>query len=531
MIGPHIKTMLAAVLIASLAVAQPDFRAQAFAAQKAGKLQAAADLFHKLYEAGAADREILIEGARCMEKIGRFNDALDLLSRGKTKFPDAADFRVGLARVFNLQAASMLASSGKMDNHVVFYFQDAIREGEELLKTSPNNRDARLIVANSLYSIGEWDKVRPHAQELVTRFPSHPGGYIIMGDLAFGHYKLLRQQSAKDGADTDKETMQKIAGAREAARSSYARAIKLDVKRGVAHRKLGDVYAWNGQTDQALIKYGDALLLNPRAPVPHTWISANVTPQQCSSYYEDLGKRFLAGNPADKKPAAVFAWYCAAAATACKKFTKAESLYEAAIQLDPAFRKGYYYAMYSAYFYRENEEDAMRFAVTYAKIAPKEFSDIIRAVPDDEREPITQLIKYLAKQALDQRLAAGCRVLNHVLAGILDTANAWNNYGFMARESGKYDESEQAYRHALEIQPTSGQLMNDLGVILHFHKRDPKGWKEAEKLYVAALKAAQRVLDDGASSIQERQTARTTQQDATSNLKELRELLEKIKKG
>ena len=60
----------------------------------------------------AADREILVGGAWCMEKTGRYNDALDLLSRGKTKFPGSADFRVGIARVLNLQAASMLASTG-----------------------------------------------------------------------------------------------------------------------------------------------------------------------------------------------------------------------------------------------------------------------------------------------------------------------------------------------------------------------------------------------------------------------------------
>ena len=112
MIGRHIKTMLAAVLITSLVAAQPDFRAQAFAAKEQGKLQVAADLFHKLFKAGAADREILVGGAWCMEKTGRYNDALDLLSRGKTKFPGSADFRVGIARVLNLQAASMLASTG-----------------------------------------------------------------------------------------------------------------------------------------------------------------------------------------------------------------------------------------------------------------------------------------------------------------------------------------------------------------------------------------------------------------------------------
>ena len=104
MIGRHINTMLAAVLITTPAPAQPDFRAQAFAAKQKGQLDAAADLFHKLFKAGAADREVLTDGAWCMEKTGRYNDALNLLSRGKQKFPGDAAFRVGIARVLNLQA-------------------------------------------------------------------------------------------------------------------------------------------------------------------------------------------------------------------------------------------------------------------------------------------------------------------------------------------------------------------------------------------------------------------------------------------
>ncbi len=513
------ETVLATALFAAfascVATAQTDFRAEAFAAKKAGKLQEAADLFKKLYDAGAADREILTAGATCLEKLGRYNDALDLLSRGKKKFPAEASFRVGLARVFNLQAASILKSSGKMDNHVVFNFQDSIREGEEILKLDPQSRDARLIVANSYYSLGKWDEARPHAQELVKRFPKHPGGHIIMGDLAFEHYKLLRQRSRQEGANTSREAMLKIAGAREAARGSYTKAIALDSNRVLAHRKLGDVYAWNSEIKKALASYANALVRDPRAPIPHSWITSNLTPKHRSEFYEKLGKRFLASDHKNKKEGALFAWFCASAATADKQYAKAEALYEAAIQLNPVYRQGYYYAMYSAWFYRNNEADALRHAAAYAKVAPIEFSDTVRAIPDAQRPPITQLLKFLAKRSLDLKLNAASRDLNHVIAGVLDTADAWNNFAFMARESGQYDASEKAYRHALEIQPTSGQLMNDLGVILHFHRRDREAWKEAKQLYLAARKAAERVLKDAKATAEARATAQTTKRDAT----------------
>ena len=128
----------------------------------------------------------------------------------------------------------------------------------------------------------------------------------------------------------------------------------------------------------------------------------------------------------------------------------------------------------------------------------------------------------LAKRAMDKGRGDESCSLFHTLAAIVDTADAWNNYAFQAREARRYAESEQAYRHALELQPDSGQLRNDLAVILHFHKQSKKDWLEAEQLYEEAIVLAKKVLADGKATKGDKSTAQITLRDATNNLAMLR---------
>lgn len=45
----------------------------------------------------------------------------------------------------------------------------------------------------------------------------------------------------------------------------------------------------------------------------------------------------------------------------------------------------------------------------------------------------------------------------------------WNNWGFFARESGKYEESYLAYRRALALDPRNARYLNDTALILMYH--------------------------------------------------------------
>ncbi len=454
-----------------------------------------------------------------------------MLTRGAKKFPENPVFRVGLARVFNLKAASMFQASGKMDSHVVFPYEDSIREAQRVLKKWPKNRDARLILANSYYSIGEWEKAKKESDELVKRFPTHAGGYIIMGDLALHHFKLLRQRTSDEGADTSAETIQKVAGAREAAMQNYQKAIDLAPKRAIAYTKLGEVFAWNGDVKKALAAYFNALRIDPAAGIDHGWIQNNTTAKDRFARYEKLGNEYMAQPDFDKNKAGVFAWYGAAALIADKQYQLGEELYAISVQLNSTYLSAYYYAMYSAYFYRKDERMAMQYAVEYAKAAPIEFADLVRSLTKEPRERLTGLIRYMAKLASDSKAPHLSRDLNHVLAAIVDTADAWNNFAFMARESGQYDESETAYRNALAIEPTSGQLMNDLAVILHYHRKTLAAYDEAAQLYKGAIAAAKQILRGAKAAKEVKEIAKQTITDANFNLAALKPVHAAAKKA
>ena len=519
----HAVALMATVLVGAAIPAQTtDFRAQAFAAHRAGRHAEAADLLMKLYRAGATDRQTLEAAAKSLEEVGRFNDALDVLSRAKKHFSADPGFAVAMARCFSRKAHGLLKSTGKLDSHAAFNFQDAIRETRTVLKQHPDNRDARLILAHSLFTLGKWDETKKQSEELVRRFPKHPGGHILMGDLAFEHYKLMRERMTKPGADTSTEALRKVAGAREAARQSYRRAIELDARRTAAHRKLGDLCAWNGESKAALQSYRSALLLDPSVAVSHSWIGTHLGAKERYEFYKELGESYLKRPGADRKKAALFVWYAAGAQTARGQHAAAEKLYGLAVSLNPSYVQGHYYAMYSAWYYRKDEDAALRHAAAYAAAAPVPFADLVKVLPDKARQDVTQLVRYLAARSMQQANAAASRDLNHVLAAIVDTADAWNNYAFMARESKQYAASEKAYRHALELEPTSGQLMNDLGVILHYHKNSEAAWREAEKLYRAAIRATKATLKSAKASNARKKIAAQSLKDATGNLAALR---------
>ncbi len=48
-------------------------------------------------------------------------------------------------------------------------------------------------------------------------------------------------------------------------------------------------------------------------------------------------------------------------------------------------------------------------------------------------------------------------------------ADCWNNYGFFARESGRYEESYQAYRRAMSLAPDNARILNDTALLLVYH--------------------------------------------------------------
>jgi tetratricopeptide (TPR) repeat protein len=97
-----------------------------------------------------------------------------------------------------------------------------------------------------------------------------------------------------------------------------------------------------------------------------------------------------------------------------------------------------------------------------------------------------------------------------------DRAENWNNYGFFAREAKRYEESNRAYRRAIQIEPENARYLNDGALILLYHLgRDfdqARAWLEKSRALAEAGMGDEKRRTDA------RNGDRETLGDAYSNL-------------
>ncbi|MFH0945734.1 MAG: hypothetical protein V2A76_11095, partial [Planctomycetota bacterium] len=101
-----------------------------------------------------------------------------------------------------------------------------------------------------------------------------------------------------------------------------------------------------------------------------------------------------------------------------------------------------------------------------------------------------------------------------------DSASDWNNYAFLCRETGKYEESFAAYQQALEVDGGNPSLLNDAALILHYHLH--RDLDLAAEMYERAIEEGSRVLEDEEADANAKDSARVALRDAENNLRRLK---------
>lgn len=529
---PWVLMTLVVVLGGAEAGAQVDtttdknaLRAQAFKAREDQEHSKAGDLFLKLTKLDPTDPELYLMAGECLENGKRYNDALDILESGRKRFPDELRFSVGIARNYNLKGHELLNSSGKFDSFVVFTLQDCVREAEAVLQKHADNRDMRLILAQTLYTLRELEKCNTQANELVKRFPDHPGGYILLGDLCYQEYVKLLLASREQGADTSKATMGAIAAARDLASQNYQKALSLDKDRVKAYQKLGELCAWNGDRNGALARYAEALVIDPATGVSHDWVRKNIDANQRFDFYKKAADAHLKRPQADKKKVALLIWYAAFARYDQKKWGEAEDLFAQSVVFNPDYVNSYYWAMWAA-IQAKALERAARHCGTFATVAPITFADIVRKIePQASRDSTIEQLDRFATGAYQTNQRAMARDISHVLAAVLDTGEKWNNYAFLCRETGMYKESLAAYKNALVVEPEDPQLLNDCAVILDFHLGTAEQIRQAEGMHRRLMKSRRMIAYESPQL-----DGQQLQEQAKANLRSAAEMYAKAAK-
>ncbi len=498
------------------AVAEPSLRERATAAERRGDFAAAAELWLELVRAEPHVPDWYVRAGDCLGRVGRFNDCLDLLDGVRGRFPDVLEIPALIARTYSLKAGR-LAADGVYDQNWVFALQDAARTAEAILDKHPGHQDARLIAAQALLELEETARAEIHAREAAERFPMHPGGPILLGQIAFSEFVQLRRQlqeeQPKGRAQAD--LIARAADARDRAQKELQRAVTIDPSRTFALVKLGDLKAWNGELEPALEYYGRALGQDPRAQVNHDWVRTNTKPERRLALYDEAA-RALRGRGTDAAQVALVEFYAALAQFDAKQWSTAKRRFAATVAANPEFTNAHYYAMLAAYWDGDHEL-AEQQGVQFATRAARPFADLLRQLDSDARDTAVNILEFLAARCFKAGRMAQSRDLNHVLAWVRQTAVTWNNYAFLCRETAKYEDSLVGYEHALELEPEDPQLLNDAAVILQYHLASEENLARAKEMYERAIRNAEQVLREGGEGDRVAR-ARQAMQDARGNL-------------
>ncbi len=491
-------------------------QAQAQRALQDGKPDAAAEAYLALAQAEPQEAKWVTGAVEALSRGDRFRDALDLLDTATPRFKDNVDLRVLAAKV-NMLRAENLAAGGKRDTHVLFAYEDAAQAARDVLATHADNRDARLILAEAEFSLGNFDAALEAAQEAAKRFPEHPGAHILIAKVAFQRFVDARQRirnEAPKGKDLERLATE-AAAARKETTSALDAAIAADPQRAFPHKLLGDVHAWNDNPGQALLCYGKALGLDAGTPVNHDWLATAAKPAALIELYRKALDEYRARPHTDVRRTATTTWYLGKALFQDKQFAKARDQMRTAYAANPDYTNSLYYVWLASYWLGDHDA-AEQEAAQYARLSATGFADLLRSLPD--RAQTLPIITFLAARAFKASRPVQSCALNHVLALVENSAETWNNYAFLCREVGDHQASLAAYERALELEPDSPQILNDTAVILQYHLTTPENLARAKAMYERAVAVAQKDLSSG--QLDAAAKARTEQalKDAQANL-------------
>lgn len=489
-------------------------RERAAAAENQGRNAEAADAYLRLVDLDPQRAEWTLAAGRCLGLAGRFNDAIELLGKKRAEFPGLLEIPALLARTFLLRVER---DPGLL--HPELAYADAIALATEVLTLQPDHEDARLILAQARYAQGDAEGALAAAEEAVRRHPQRAGAHVLTGRIAYDQFAATRRviDSGQLDAERTAELLGALDRAKREAEAAFRRAAALDPSRSFAHVMLGKIAALDRDTAAALRAFGDALAIDPEARVEHTWIADKTEPAARRAFYRDALARYQATGRADPVRAATLTFYEAMAIYAQGGWQEARERFAASRAQNPTFVNADYYGAMCAW--RLGDQDgAEALAAAYAAASAVGFADVLRALPPDQRAEVTDVVERLGHRAYQQQRKDRSRDLNHVIACLRDSADAWNNYAFLSRETGRYDEAWAGYQHALEKEPDSPQLWNDAAVILQDHLPTPDNLEKAKSMYRHAIELADAVLADAAATQLSRDRARQARSDAELNL-------------
>ncbi|MBI5850175.1 MAG: hypothetical protein HZB39_03930 [Planctomycetes bacterium] len=498
-------------------------RQSAFAAERKFEHGVAADAFLALSKLEPTEPDWVVRAGDNLGRAGRIDEAIDLLAATRKRFPDALAIQTMLARTYALKADAMRMTSGR-DASVQLYYEDAVRSARAVIAIDAKNLDARLVLASALLELGEAESAFEAATAAVALDNDGYSGNALLGRVAYERFVAARR-GASDASGEAKAALEALAASmKTAATDAFLAAAKAEPSRSFPHVALGDLAAWNGDLPGATKLYGDALALDPWAKVNHGWLRSALGGAERAALYGAAATSYTARAEQKANGTATLRWYEAQglfdqASDAATPSTERTALWKRAAELFagtleplPDYADTGWWLVQSRY-WSGDTAGATVAATAFAKQNPRRFADMIR----DDGDTIAVLVGLAAKEYEAGHIPAS-RDLNQVIAFARNTADDWNNWAFLCRETRAHADSLLGYERALAVEPDSPQLLNDCAVILQYHLANPDNLARAREMYERAIELAEKQLATGGLSPAKQQLVATALRDAKNNL-------------
>jgi len=206
-------------------------------------------------------------------------------------------------------------------------------------------------------------------------------------------------------------------------------------------------------------------------------------------------------------------------AGAVEQYAAAEKDFKSAAKLDPALAPAVAVYMPTLRAYRghaltlaEKFADAESALLAALDLDPAH-AEAIRFLHELQDSMWTKLGgEGMPKDKLEEMRALASRVCT------VEPKNAanWNNWGLMARDCAKYEESYLAYRRSIDLEPTNAGYLNDTALILLYHLG--RDFDRAELWLTQAIECAEAGMQKDGRATASKKADETALGDAYGNL-------------
>ena len=373
------------------------------------------------------------------------------------------EYREGLARdakakpTYQKRMIEVLMKQNKVS--------EAAAINSEILKSNPNDNDARGLAATFLLDKGEVSKALVELQSIVTRDPNNP----------IPHYNLGRAHATR--------------GELEAARQEFQKAVDLRPDYVTARTALAQLQVTQGQFDYAIKSTAAVLAVDPNNVTARLIETAALMGMKRLPEARQMLDTVLKASP--NSPDALF--QRGALGMMENKPKDAEADFRRCYELNPANPRGLI-GIVEIYLSQKRGDAAMSLLEAESAKAPSRldliealgntavriekldlgisyFQKAINGVPDERRRgPLYVKIGEVCRRKGD--LSNAIAYLQKAHQAMPDNAAAMTQLAMVLDGAGRWNEAQKAYEESVKLDPNNGAALNNLAFLIAEHGGD-----------------------------------------------------------